>query len=138
MNDAEPDTIGELDAARAAARQSAEAALATVIAVMARLYPEARYLTVSVGKERAAISETLTADGTPYVLPVRDGKAMLAFVVGDRPLAELPEEARPLLGRHAGDRTRTLNDILTDCCRLGGRFPADSVRRHGTVRLTLR
>ncbi|MFF8786692.1 hypothetical protein [Streptomyces sp. NPDC015125] len=138
MDNAEVDTIGELDAALAAARHSAEAALATVISLIGQLYPGARYLTLSAGKGSAAISETLTAEETPYVLPARDGKPMLAWVVGDRPLADLPEEAQPLLGHHAVDRTRTLNSILTDCWRIGARFPASSIRRHSTVRLTLR
>ncbi|MFJ5954055.1 hypothetical protein [Streptomyces noursei] len=54
----------------------------------------------------------------------------------DRPLGELPPQARALLGPHADDRERTLNHLLTECWRLGARFRTDT--RPGTFRLTLR
>ena len=124
------------EAARQAARLGADSALTAIVALLARLYPDAAHPTVSVRKATVALGETFGSDGTVHVPGVRDGRTMLAWTVGDRPLAELPPEARALLGSHADDRERTLNRLLTECWRLGARLPAAG--RPGTARLTLR
>jgi hypothetical protein len=128
--------VSAVEAAREAARDGADHALTALTALLARLYPGAAYLTVSVPKGAVALGETFDNDGAVHVPGVCDGRTMLAWTVGDRPLAELPRKVRDLLGPYADDRAHTLNRLLTECWQLGARLNREG--RPGTARLTLR
>lgn len=140
MDDVQTDALSEMDAARAAARQSAEAVLGTVRALLAELYPDAAYVRVSSGGGIARIGSVHTAKGLRHAGPVRQGRAVFpCHLIGEWPISRLPKRVtRPLLGPHADDGKRTLNAVLTDAWRAGARVPEGYVGRHFCERLKLR
>ncbi|MCX4481815.1 hypothetical protein OOK44_36170 [Streptomyces cellulosae] len=140
VDDAQTDTLSEMDAARAAARQSAETVLGTVSALLAELYPEAAYATVHAGGGFARIGGIYTAQGHRHEGLIRRGRTVFPpHRIGEWPLSRFPKRiTRPLLGPHADDGSRTLNGVLTDAWRAGARVPAGYVGRHLCDRLKLR
>lgn len=140
VDDVQTDALSEMDAARAAARQSAETVLGTVRALLAELYPEAAYVTVHSGGGIARIGTVYTAKGHRHLGPVSRGRTVFpSHLIGEWPLSRLPKRVtRPHLGPHADDGKRTLNAVLTDAWRAGARVPEGYVGRHFCERLKLR
>ncbi|MEU0108483.1 hypothetical protein ABZ313_24415 [Streptomyces sp. NPDC006251] len=140
MTDAQIDALSAMDAARAAASQSAQTLLGTISALLAELYPEAMYVTVHAGGGFARIGDVYTARGQRHAGRVRRGRPVFPpHRIGDWPLSRLPKRVtRPLLGPHADDGQRTLNQVLTDVWRTGARVPTGYVGRRYLNRLKLR
>ena len=126
--------VDEMDAARAALKQTTAGVLDAICAVLAGLYPEGKYFAVN----NLTIYD---ANGRVTHGP-RNSRGDIRYplrLAGDWPLDRLPKRiTRPHLGKHADSRTRTLNDLLRQARRAGAVIPYGVAGRHYQQRLTLR
>ncbi|MET7607343.1 hypothetical protein ABZS96_33740 [Streptomyces avermitilis] len=126
--------VDEMDAARAALKQTTAGVLDAICAVLAGLYPEGKYFAVN--------NWTIYDANGRVTRGPRNRRGDIRYprhLVGDWPLDRLPKRiTRPHLGKHADSRTRTLNDLLRQARRAGGVIPYGVAGRHYQQRLTLR
>ncbi|MFJ8752259.1 hypothetical protein ACIREO_23430 [Streptomyces sp. NPDC102441] len=127
------DAITEMDAARKVLTEKADGALEAFCAVLAGLYPDAKYF-------RVDTRGVFDANGRPAEGPYRRGESRYpSRLIFDWPLDRLPKRVtRPHLGEHADSRKRTLNGLLRQIERAGVEIPYGSVGRYYVRRLAIR